>query len=85
MASRPHILITLGHWLCGGLGLLLIWCAAFLYEDDEKKLQNHIEEWWIRVDDYKNQALSVQTAFAKAVTEVTNLGFDRNGTKIRAV
>jgi len=76
MASSLHIPIIYCHWLCGGLGLLLIGCALFLYEDDEKKLQNYMEEWWIRVDDLKAQAMSGQAAFGKTVAEATKSGFD---------
>src|SRR5437879_4376109 len=53
----------------------------FLYENREQKVQNLLEEWWIRLDDQKNSILAWHTLFmrevAKSVTWQLDLLFGR--------
>jgi hypothetical protein len=58
-------------------GLLLLYGALFLYEDEEGKLQNTIENWWIRLDDLRRRVVSRHNAFLSVVAEVATKFFDR--------
>ena len=49
------------------VGVFVLYAAAFLYENEEKQLQNKLEDLWIRLDDYQHFALSRQAAFLKTV------------------
>lgn len=71
------------HWsahylprLLNLLGYLLLYCAVFLYEDDEGKIQNRIEQWWIHLDDARVVAHSRAAAFLQEVARLTVQGFD---------
>ncbi len=44
--------------------LLLIY-ASLSYETEEGKIQGRFGKWWIRVDDYRQQALSWHVALLK--------------------
>jgi len=57
------------------VGLLIVYSAFFLYEDQEGELQNRIERWWIKVDDFRKSAISKSTAFLKVAANVTDQGF----------
>lgn len=59
------------------LGYLLMYCAVFLYEDQEGQVQNRIVQWWIKVDDARIVAHSRAAAFLQRVARVTVRGFDR--------
>lgn len=68
-----------GHWFNYGvwclhfLGAVCWFCALFLHEDEEGKIQSRIEEWWIKVSDAQGAALS----FAGTVARMTEIVFDR--------
>ena len=59
-------------------GLLCIYLATFLYETQEGKVQNLLEDLWVRIEDLKLAALSRQTAFVRVVAE-------RYGVRISAI
>ena len=42
-------------------GMLLLYAAAFLYEGEVGAVQNRLEEWWIRMDDVRDHAVSRHT------------------------
>lgn len=50
---------------------LVLFYASLSYETEEGKIQNLLEEWWIKVDDYQRQALSKHIAFLKMLALVT--------------
>ena len=52
------------------LGSLLLYSGLFLREDEQGKLQNRLEEIWIRTDDFKVKAVERHT---QLVREVINL------------
>jgi hypothetical protein len=70
------ILGSIFPWILGGLGVLLVY-ASFSYEDEEGKIQSRLEEWWIRIDDFKRQALSSHIAFMKVLASVLTSFLDR--------
>lgn len=57
--------------LSGSVGLLFLYIAVFLYEDEEGAVQNWLEEWWIRLMDKQTSMLSKQAQFLR---EVAGLG-----------
>lgn len=58
-------------------GVCACWGALFLYESQERQIQNILEAWWIRVDDISRGAVSRHTGFARATAELTQAGLDR--------
>jgi len=54
--------------LAGGI---LLFYASLSYETEEGKIQNLLEEWWIKVDDYQRQVLSKHIAFLKTLASVS--------------
>lgn len=58
------------------LGLVLICAGLFLYEDEEGKFQNKIEEWWVRLSDAQNVSRSKVATFMQGVARLTADGFD---------
>ncbi len=51
----PHALALAG-------GLLCLYSSVFLYEDEEGRIQSKLEEWWARLDDARNVAVSRNAA-----------------------
>lgn len=47
--------------------LAAFYVAWFVYEDEEKKLQNKIETWWLQFDDFRTNLVSRQAAFLVVV------------------
>jgi len=56
------------HLVLGLMGLLLLYAGLFLTETEEGRLQNRLEELWIRVDDLQSRAVSRQAAFLQQVS-----------------
>src|ERR1700694_5196508 len=59
------------------LGVVFICAALFLYEDEEGKFQNKVEEWWIKLSDKQRASRSRVAAFMQEVAQLTGRGFDR--------
>jgi hypothetical protein len=66
-----------GRVLAGCAGVLLIYSSLFLYEPEEGKLQNVLEQWWVKIRDLHAHAMSRETAFLNVVVNVTADGFIR--------
>lgn len=47
-------------------GLLLISLASLTYEDEENRLQNKVEDWWVQIDDKRTTSLSWATLFIQS-------------------
>lgn len=58
------------------LGMISIYIALFLHEDEEGRLQNRLEELWVTVDDAQNKALSKQAIFLQELVKLLSRGFD---------
>jgi hypothetical protein len=71
-----HIAVLVARVLIACLGFLLIYIALFLHEDEEGKLQNRLEELWVRIDDLQEKALSKQTVFLQELLRLLNRAFD---------
>jgi len=59
------------------LGAVLVCACFFLYEDEEGKIQNKVEEWWVTLSDRQKQSRSKIAAFMREVARLTGSGFDR--------
>lgn len=70
-------LTVIAVWVLRILGLLLIYCAVFLHEDEEGRIQNLIEEWWIKVDDNRKQAISRSASFIKVAAGIADRSLSR--------
>lgn len=57
-------------------GACACYAALFLYENEEKELQNALERWWIQIDDLSKKSLSRHAAFAKVAAQLTEGGLD---------
>jgi hypothetical protein len=71
-----HTLNSILWWSIGVAGVLLIY-ASLSYETEDGKIQNLLELWWVRVDDFRQQALSRHVAFMKMLASVMTTIFDR--------
>lgn len=58
-------------------GLLLLYAAFFLYEDEQGNIQNRLEDSWIKLSDLSRSALSHHTAFIRMVARSTAHILDR--------
>jgi hypothetical protein len=59
------------------VGVLAAVAAFLLYEDEEGRLQNRLELWWVTIDDKRNAALSWTAAFLQGIAIQTRAAFDR--------
>jgi hypothetical protein len=74
MPNFVHILLRI---LAGIAGALLLYVAIFLYEDEEARLQNRLEEIWQRINEVQSRAFSREAAFLYGVTRATRAILDR--------
>jgi hypothetical protein len=58
-------------------GSLFCYGAAFMYENEEAKVQNILENWWIRVDDLRRLAVSRHSAITRTSAEFAGTVLDR--------
>lgn len=57
--------------------LAAFYVAWFVYEDEERRLQNKIETWWLQFDDIRSKVVSRQAAFVVVVAQRANGVLDR--------
>jgi hypothetical protein len=51
-------------------GAAVVGYVAWLtYEDDDRRIQSTLEDWWIQIDDLRSTAVSATLAFVKVVAE----------------
>jgi hypothetical protein len=58
-------------------GLLCIYAAFFIREDEEGRLQNALETLWVVLDDRGGKAISRNTAFLRKQVNSMSFLFDR--------
>src|SRR6266852_4710232 len=56
-------------------GSIFIYFALFLYENEQGKIQNVLENLWVRINDYNKTLLSKQTVFMREVARFTENSF----------
>jgi hypothetical protein len=52
------------------IGIVLLYLALFIREDEEGSLQNLVEAAWIRIDDFHHRALSWHNSFLRTMTSI---------------
>jgi hypothetical protein len=57
-------------------GVLLLYMAFFLYENEEGKIQNSLENWWTSMDDRRNNVVTTHRYFLSKVSYVLRLHLD---------
>lgn len=72
-----QLIIYILRALSIAFGALFCYGAAFLYEDEEAKVQNVLEKWWIRIDDLKRVAVSRHSAITRTAAEFAGTILDR--------
>src|SRR5258708_3939872 len=60
--------------VCCALALPI--CAFFLYEDEEGRLQNLLQELWVKIDDLSRSAIAKHMAFLKQTVILLNSVLD---------
>jgi hypothetical protein len=74
MPNFLHILLRI---LAGIAGALLLYVAFFLYEDEEARIQNRLEQIWQKINALQSSAMSEEAAFLQEVTRTTSEILDR--------
>jgi hypothetical protein len=52
-------------------GIATLYIAAFTYEADDKNINSHLAEWWVRLDDYSAIARSTENRILIKIVGVT--------------
>lgn len=73
---HPYVLLA-GRVILGGTGVLLIYVALFLYEEEEGRLENRLEQWWQRIRRLHSAAISKEIAFLRVVIQLTSNGLNQ--------
>jgi hypothetical protein len=72
-----HLVHVFVRVLAGIAGMLFVYAAVFLYEDEQGKLQNRLEQWWIEISDREKTATSRYAVFMQEVARIASDLFDR--------
>jgi hypothetical protein len=63
--------------VAAALGVVLIYGAAFLYEDDERRVQNRLESLWVELHSVSTTVMSRHLAFVNAATQFVDRWLSR--------
>jgi hypothetical protein len=58
-----------------GAALACFYAALLLYPDEQGRIQNRLEEWWVAFDDRQRAALSKGATFMRGVATLADNGF----------
>lgn len=72
-----HILHLIARPIEALLGVFCVVTAIMLYPNEEGKIQSKFEDFWVRVDDFKNLALTRHAAFMSEVAKLETRFLDR--------
>jgi hypothetical protein len=72
-----HILHLIARPIEALLGVFCVLSAIVLYPNEEGKIQSKFEDFWIRVDDFQNLALTHHAAFMTGVANLETRFLDR--------
>jgi hypothetical protein len=72
-----HILHLIAKPIEALLGVFCVLSAIVLYPNEEGKIQSKFEDFWIRVDDFQNLALTRHAAFMTGVAKLETRFLDR--------
>ncbi len=76
-SSMPNFVYILLRILAGVAGALLLYVAFFLYEDEEARIQNRLDQIWQKIDALQSSAMSREVSFLQGVTRTTSAILDR--------
>jgi hypothetical protein len=51
-------------------GALLCYGSLFIYEDEERRIQNALEDWWIRLDDMREHLTRRHIAYLRTINDM---------------
>jgi hypothetical protein len=71
-----HLIHLIARPIEALLGVFCVVTAIMLYPNEEGKIQSKFEDFWIRVDDFKNLALSRHAAFMTQVARLESRFLD---------
>jgi len=64
-------MVLLGHYACLSAGVVLLYLATLLYPDEQSRLHNRLEDWWVKLavtgDSLGAKASSLARAIAESV------------------
>jgi len=72
-----HSLQLAARLIAGAAGVLFLYAALFLYEDEQGGLQNKLEEWWVKISDRQSTAVSRYAAFMQQIATLATSALDR--------
>jgi hypothetical protein len=75
MAAHIHITSLINSLLRWTVVVLLLY-AATTHEDEENKIQNHLETLWLKIVYTKDAALSTSVRFTSSIATLTGRVFD---------
>lgn len=58
-------------------GLLFVYMGLFLREDEEGKIQNSLEELWIKIDDRQRQSVTRNAVFMSEAARIASIALDK--------
>lgn len=76
MGNITHLSLLLSRIVIATFACFLLYVALFTYEDEQGRLQNRLDELWIRVDEMRRAATAGHTAFLKSAISLVNAGLD---------
>src|SRR5438132_7990868 len=59
------------------VGSVLIYLAVFLYEDEQGRIQNTLEELWLKIDARRQSTASQHVSFMRAIALTVSIQLDR--------
>jgi len=51
-------------------GVSFVYAAVFLYADEQRRLQNRLEQWWIEISEREKTATSGYAVFMQEVARI---------------
>ena len=76
VAGWKHGLPIVFRLVFGLLGLFCLSIGFLIYEDEEQRIQNLLENCWIRLDNLRGHAISIQKGGVASIARVTSRVID---------
>jgi hypothetical protein len=62
-------MVQLGHYACFSAGLILLYLATLLYPDEQNRLHNRLEDWWVKLAVTGDGLGAKASSLARAIAE----------------
>ncbi len=66
-----RVLDTMLRVLAVAGGVLTCYASLFMYEDDERRVQHILEDWWLRIDTLRGHTLRLHESLLSAMASLT--------------